>query len=71
MTEDGIIEVSDKNAQNKYTYNDAGRNVSIEIGDYMTEDVDVEVDGEVSYVIVRVYEDSIVDIYSSNHRVEK
>ena len=56
---------------NQYTYNAAGRKVVIEVADYMAEDVDEEVDGEVSYVIVRTYEDEVVDIYSFAKRVRK
>ena len=37
----------------------------------MAEDVDEEVDGKVSYVLVRTYEDEVVDIYSFAKRVNK
>ena len=65
-----------KSAAYKYTYNDAGRNTVIEIGDYMAEDVYVaeesETEGkiEVSYVLIRTFEGEVVDIYSANKRVK-
>lgn len=57
-------------AANQYTYNSVGRNEVIEIADYLAETVDEKVEGEVSYVIVRTYENDVVDIYSFTKRVE-
>jgi len=56
---------------NKYTYNDAGRNVVIETEDFMAEDAyyfDADT-GEATYVFVKLVDDSVVDIYSFNKRV--
>ncbi len=56
---------------NKYTYNDAGRNVVIETEDFMAEDAyyfDPDT-GEATYVFVKLVDDSVVDIYSFNKRV--
>lgn len=76
VTADGTENFTVKSGANKYTFNDAGRNVVIEIGDYMAEDVYVAEENEdgkleVSYVLVRTYEDEVVDIYSTNERVIK
>ena len=46
VTADGTENFTVKSGANKYTFNDAGRNVVIEIGDYMAEDVYVAEENE-------------------------
>lgn len=63
------ISVAKNDDTNKYTYNDANRrNVKIENGDFMAEDVYYREDNEVSYVFIRIYDGDVVDIYSFNER---
>ncbi len=57
---------------NKYTYNDAGRNIVIEIGDYLAEDAyhfDPDTN-EATFVFVKLVDEEVVDIYSFNERVQ-
>jgi hypothetical protein len=59
---------------NKYTYNDAGRNTVIEVGDFLAEDAyyaEEVSEGvyDVTPVIVRFVDGFISDIYTSNERV--
>jgi len=61
---------------NKYTYNDAGRNIVIEIGDFLAEDAYYayyECDSygcytEYTPVVVRMVDGFVIDIYTSNER---
>jgi len=62
---------------NKYTYNDVGRIIKIETGDFMAEDAyylevtDEENNkAEVTYVLLKSTDGTVTDIYSFNNRVE-
>ena len=58
-----------RSTANKYTYNDAGRNVVVETGDFMAEDVayaDIDTVATVFTVLVRLVDDEVVDIYALN-----
>ena len=60
------------NSSNKYTYNDAGRTVIIEVGDYLAEDAyhfDSDTN-EATFVFVKLVDENVVDIYSFNERVQ-
>jgi hypothetical protein len=70
------IEISGKKtisvatSSNKYTYNDAGRNTVIEVGDFLAEDAyyyDAETD-EYTPVVVRIVDGFVSDIYTSTKR---
>ena len=54
---------------NKYTYNDAGRNKVIEVGDYLAEDAYYRIDDEVTPVFAKIVDGDLIDIYTFNKRV--
>lgn len=71
------------NGVNEYRYNNANRNnIRIEVGSYVGgevgevnytykgEDDEIEVPYDASYVLVRLVEDEVTDIYSFNSRVQ-
>jgi len=62
--------VSVASSSNKYTYNDAGRNTVIEVGDFMAEDAYFfdEVTEEYTPVVVRLVDGYVADIYTSTAR---
>lgn len=63
--------VSIASSSNKYTYNDAGRNVVIEIGDFTAEDAyyfDEDIN-EATFAFVKLNDGFVTDIYSFNKRV--
>lgn len=70
------IEISGKKtisvatSSNKYTYNDAGRNTVIEVGDFLAEDAYYydEETKECTPVVVRIVDGFVSDIYTSTER---
>jgi len=63
--------ISIASASNKYTYNDAGRNIVIETEDFMAEDAyyyDAET-GEATFAFVKMSDGFVTDIYTFNKRV--
>ena len=55
---------------NKYTYNDAGRNIVIEIGDFLAEEAYYFMSewNEYTPVIVKMFDGEVIDIYTSTQR---
>lgn len=71
VTKDGTVDVTVVGDSNEYTYYTAGRNVSVEIGDFMAEDVvELEVDDSnkkwAYFTFVRFVDEAVADIYSVN-----
>lgn len=62
--------VSVATASNKYTYNDAGRNTVIEVGDFLAEDAYYADEENDMYtpVVVRLVDGFVSDIYTSTER---
>ena len=58
----------------KYTYNEAGRNVAIEVGDFMADaDYATEEDGKTfaSPVLLRLVNNVVIDVYGATARIEQ